>query len=602
MTLKRTIIIATMGHPVSLRPVLYRLLGREGELTFCSRGSIIPTVVKRLEYGEAIEGLLVVAPHSLQTSINELVSDEEKRQWGRGAASLVRSHLEGDIAMVSGQLSEMGRDDLSIELAKVRRKLFIEVVQGIGTFLDSKHVPPKVIRFQGKQSHLFYAVFKRLSDIISSGSARLVVDVTHGWNFLSVLTLLSVSAFTRAWQGTNLEVEISEPVTRATAECGEESSGTSKSESAGRDLRLEDPVPLSLLEVADISRALSAVEAISRAMSLDYRPLEEMFLKGGDLWPEYIVEIMREVVRAICGLSSGVSVYSYHHLAKLDEMLSRYHLKADEPAKWLAYHVEEESDGVVVRYVKEAPEVERVVLMSVQRLMSELGVGTDRGILRPPTGFKLGRMPLSYLRNLLKFYAEKGLLLQQKSLEAELYHLRNWDQELQDILSYSKAPGGGKGGQKVAEYIDFLNNNKYWTKVRELEDLPLYSLFCACNSIFRESLSLETPNLIREKVKRDIKNILLGQTSGCDNWVHIMRAAWLLARHREKALESDMVSEEEIIGIQRNLVAHLGIQHFSIQNVTMEETDGREELVFLYDIDLIYGWDMAFGCLCSSKL
>jgi len=601
MALKQTIIIATMGHPLSLKPVLYRLLEGRGELTFCSRGSIIPTVVKRIEYGETIEGLLVVAPHSLQTSISELISDEEERQWGRGAASLVRSHLEGDIAMVSGQLSEMGRDDLSIELDKVRRKLFIEVVQGIGTFLDSKHIPPKVIRFQGKQSHLFYAVFKRLSDLLSSGSAKLVVDATHGWNFLSVLTLLSVSAFTKAWRGTDLEVEISEPVTRATAECGSGSPDISKSESTDRDLRLEDPVPLSLLEVADISRALSAVEAISRAMSLDYRPLEEMFLRGGDLWPEYIVEIMREVVRAICGLSSGVSVYSYHHLAKLDEMLSRYPLKADEPAEWLAYHVEEEENsGVAVRYVKEAPEVERVVLMSVQRLMSELGVGTEKGALRPSTGFKLGKMPLSYLRNLLKFYAEKGLLLQQKSLEAELYHLKDWDQELQNILSYSRAPGGGKGGKKVAEYIDFLNNNEYWSKVRELENLPLYSLFCACNSLFRESLSLETPNSIREKVKRDIENILLGQTSECSNWVHIMRAAWLLAMQGGECLRNGMVNEEDIIGMQRNLIAHSGIQHFSIRNIIREKTD-KEEIIFLYDSDFLDGWDMALGSLCSPR-
>lgn len=603
MTLKHTIIVATMGHPGSLRPVIYRLPGREEELCFCSRGSIIPTAVKRLERGETIRGLLVVTPHSLQTNIDELRSDEEKKQWGRGAASMVKSHLEGDIARVSEQLSEMGRDDLAVELEKIGKRLFVEVVQGIGTFLDSKHIPPKIVRFRGKQSHLFYAVFKRLNDMLSSGeSVRLVVDATHGWNFLSVLTLLSVSAFTKAWQGASLEVEISEPVTKATMVCGGDTSGGSQSKGAAGDLKPEDPVPLSLLQVADISRAISAVEAISRAMSLDYRPLEEIILRGSDIWPDYVIEILREVVRAICGLSSGVSVYSYHHLTKLDEMLRLYSLKISETAEWLAYHVEEDENGgeVVVRYINEAPEVERVVLMSVQRMMSELGVGSEGGSLRPPTGFKLGKMPLSYLRNLLKFYTEKGLLLQQKSLEAELYHLRGWDQELQNILSYSKAPGGGMGGQKVAKYLNSLNEGD-WTKLRELEDLPLYSLFCACSSILENSLSLGDPELIREELERRIADIISGQTSGCGSWVHIMRAAWLLSKYGEDALKNGMISEEDIVGMQRNLVAHSGIQHFSIRNITIERTGEWKELILLYDSDFLDAWDAALGGLCSLR-
>ena len=593
----KTVIVATMGSPDILRRVWYRIPTAAGEIRVCSAGSIAPTVAKRVMSGEGVNSLVIVVPHSVENSASDLRDDLSAKDWGGGAKRKVREHVERELHSTADQLESKGGAD-ALRAARVLRetaeRLIVEVTQGVGTFLDASTDPPAYVRFKGGASHSFFAVFERLNELSGGFEVplRVIVDATHGWNFFSVLTLLAASAFVRACPESELEVEISEPFISGVTEACEENRGKSerKAPPPGR-------LPLSLLEVEDVSRALKAVEAVSKAVSLDHRPLEEILTEQGERWPDPVKEVLREVSRAICGLRSGVSVYSYHHLARLDEMLSDAGL--EDEVDWLEYDLREDSErgGVVVEYIHGTPRAERIVLETARNLLRGLGVGQPEGSLRPDAGWSPGEMPLSFLRRLLTFYRERGMILQSHTLEAELYYLRELDPELSRMISLAEEDvekTGGKGGEKIARYLEFMERRRLDPKaLQALEDLPLFSLYCACSSSLGNILDAALPlENLRAKLVEVISEIKKGEVpSGCKaDWSRNLRFAWSLSESPAEEAEGWLPV------LIRNLTAHAGLQHFAIKNVVR-----RREITLLYDVEFIEALDRLLGNLCTPK-
>ncbi len=592
-----TVILGTMGLPSALRRAKYRISLGEGSVTLCSAGSIAPTVVKRLLLGDEVGHLLVVVPHSVENSTQELRRDFLRGDWGGGAKESVFSHLERELSCAADQLSNLaGREDASRALVELADRMTVEVTQGIGTFLDLDADPPIYVRFWGKASHTFFAVFNRLSEFSNQFETplRVVVDATHGWNFFSVLTLLAATAFVRASPGSEIEVGISEPFTVGVTEvCEERGNREDHVRSAGVQGRL----PMTLLDVEDISRALKAVEAISKAISLDHRPLEDV-LRSGHSWVESVAELLREIGRAVCGLRSGVSVYAYHHLAKLDDMLSRMELTED--ISWLEYAepgVDRLERMVHIKYVHGSPGPEEVVIRAVRDLVGRFGVGRSEGSLRPDSGWRVGKMPLSFLRRLLDFYRKAGLVLQSHTLSAELRHLTEFDAELRATLDVAEGVRtGGIGGEKVSKYLDFLSKRRLNPEAREaLRDLPIFSLYCACSSSLGNLLDFCTSaEDLKGRLIQLVREIREGRVPpGCrPEWCRSLMAAWSLRKG------SAQESARHLPILLRNLVAHAGLQHFVIREVVAGK--GGEGLVLLYDVEFIDAIDRLSEGLCGS--
>ncbi|MDK2463926.1 MAG: hypothetical protein QI223_04010, partial [Candidatus Korarchaeota archaeon] len=388
------VLISVVGLPHQLRWAYYRVMGGKRARSRLATAPLLAELLKDVEPQDV--RLVLLAPHSLIPVCDnwrELLSAGDLRSLtegiARGAAEFVLESLsrvaedlgEGDV--VAERLRRLLEDSPDGEPGWLR----VAVVQVRGSFPLGGPREGPVLEFDGDPTHAFVEVYRILKEIHRDRRiSGICVDLSHGWNFLSVLAYLGAAAFRDAYlPDLRLEVKSSEPYT-ALASPSVQGKGSDR---GGNRRRLpsgegEGKYALGLIDVEPAADTLRLVRDAAAVRAIPHRSLSfEAMLSAYEAATEelgLLPEAARCLVKSAallrkvsCGLHLGIIPYLHWSLTLLGDSLPYLRRVVDEVEGLFGGSVYLEANLAEGRVsYRKKPPLTYVLLDVLVRLLEEL--------------------------------------------------------------------------------------------------------------------------------------------------------------------------------------------------------------------------------------
>lgn len=651
-------LISVSGLPTQLRPAAYKLSVGS---SYSKLASIPLLYEKMLKNPDAKFKFILLVPHSLLTYPEDAREYLLERDLKAATEALVRSIKEelllGSLEHFKECLEKTGRDNGEINrLEDVVNSADIRVVQSRGAFPLPHPDRTLVVSFSGDPLHTFVEAFHALLDIYeeTDGSIGVAVDLSHGWNAYTTLAYLGSSAFFDIFLSPSdpkgsVGVYSSEPYSTATRTL---QTGKARSQTK----LVSEGTSLGLLDMSDVSKMHSLASTLGSVARMVYERMSprdmlgivESLVSGSDPLTFEVARLLFQMRKLSCALNTGIVPYIHQTLVDLRELL----LETSLPEKYGELRGElrrgEFLDGEVqkskrigdnkervewdyqVRYSRKPP-LSLVILSSAFSVLSTLGFNVPiKGLkargdilspsLKSPCGeVRRGYMHLSLVDSLRGYYQEMMMYTNAVLLEAEFSLVdiktrrsRSAIEALNDYMKSEEADGWGTVTKYLSNFIDAAlerrdHGEDIHTILKEhalvdergscIEGLPspLYSKYTLRYRRGKGgplgTLHLKTS----EELWKDIEFMCSQNPSG--SWELNLCITWSLVTG-----SSFEFGSEEIRNFLRNLMAHAGVQHYSVATIICDPEEPLRDVFLVYYSDVFDKLDEIGGEKVLSQL
>ena len=599
-------LISVSGHPAVLRPAAYRIDGG----TSYSRFAFIPLLHRKIRERPGGDfRLILLLPHSLLTISKESERSLARRDLDAATSSLRSSMREVILSSLHEYARELEGEEGLSDLEEALKSADLRVIQSKGSF--PLH-GAGVVSFNGDPKHAFIEAHHALLEIFEERGADMsvMVDLSHGWNVYTTLTYLGALTFANTFlEGSEVEVHASEPFTPATKTLPTERQPGWRGES-----RFE----LSLLDVSDVTRVHSLASTLSSLVRLVYRQMSPRRVmdiitslsEAGDPLSGEVAELLFGMRRLSCALGTTMIPYIHRSLIQLSELMKSGIVERYERLRsrlrggtLLKGDVFKEADGYRVVY-RERPPLSLVILSSMLKAASLVGFEVPiRGVkarvdlvgpsMLSPCGKPSSYASIRLVDALREYYELSGMYPDAVLLESELAPLsgeRGIVSALRECLS-SKQDRRERCGRMARMIVGFVEALSHAGDAERIlgrfvggceEPPPLYSLY---------ALRTDIGDLVARSGEEMWEAVERGCSGGGLNdwWENLCRAAILMDR-----LGGD-IGREELRELLRNLMAHVGIQHYSVGMIHFDPGDPPSSMYLGYFSELFRRLDELGG-------
>ncbi len=639
MKRKDVYFISVAGFPGQLKPAAYRL-GEKKESY--SRISSIPIMYKEIlreNPGARVKFILIV-PHSLITYPRDIADYLQKNDLDEATKKLVVSSIKADLLQESLEefktnLNNSNENKLLERLEEIVKEVEIRVVQSRGTFPFPCGDRQFMVSFNGDPLHVFIEVFHTLLDLyeeVEADELDLFIDISHGWNAYTTLAYLGSSAFFNTFVSGNSEVRgemriySSEPFSPTT---------TTKSLplEGGKRPRTVGTASLGLLDMSDVVRMQKLSDSLKSINRMIYEAMspEDILdiyfsLKGmSDPMAVEATKLLYMMRRAACALNTTIAAYLHHTLIDLNDFLSssalldkyldlREKLRENEyiKGKVKEAHATDGSDdegftGPCKHYrviYDRRPPLSSIILSSAFRALSSLGFPDFSGrkkdgssllahSLRSPCRNRQKSYMHIALIDALREYYEKGKMFSNAILlEAEFSLVDdkgNIRSSISAINEYVKSQKGNWGTtlKLLGNFVKAALEDEAHEELRKHALIdpvsgeclpgipsPIYSIYTLEHRRFEGPLG-DLPSRTPEELWMEVMS--LRDQASSDLWKRNLHITWRLLKEKDP-----QVQVEELRSFLRNLMAHAGIQHYSVANILMDGPQINEVFLVYY--------------------
>ncbi len=457
------------------------------------------------------------------------------------------------------------------------------VVQVRGSFLYRG----ELVRFEGSPVHAFTTVYHELKAV--DNLQEVLVDLSQGWNYLTVAAFLGATAFGEVY-GVKVIPLTYEPFNaQTTRTCnGGERKRPSK--------RLErvDKTSLKLIELYELDDLERLIRSIAHFSSVEIRPRDlelawDIFKREWD--DETTFKPLATLRKVSCALRTNVIPYLHYSLRKLHDSVNNPRfkelLRGYEERVSSNYYVSFDRQEGVIRYrgVPSSYALLDATLQAYRQIWEELGefMGEEW-------------FPLKLVDRLISYYRERGMHINEYFLVNEFRYEKDFRragssmESLEEMIRDKKMIGTASGFLAPFYYALMADN----FDERALYEAKAYSYFM----VRKPKRSYYDQQLVTY-----LEDVLLGNVQLEGRMGEMLEYAFRIIRGEE-------VSRERIVDLIRNLVAHAGIQHYSVRSLYPIYREGKvEDLKVYYYMELFEALDSIAkvrvphaGCLCDNLL
>ncbi len=564
-----------------------------GTRVMCS-SSTFPPIASSISDDAGDVSTLILLPHSLVTYAEGvegvgLLPEGDDLEELEGWLERASAHI-GDLFSSRLKDSTFWLDEDSNPLNGVKMETRLVQVRGTFSFLGSleggtkRVVSRRRMTFHGDISHAFVEVFRFLD---SGGFDSVHMDLSQGWNHLTVAAYLGAASYALT-SGLDLELHASEPYIHGIGtRCSERMKSRKtegEKEPKGRELpkvreearlpevelALQRPSELVLVQglIQDISSITSSSRPIiplRRLTGLDDLMRAEFSRyerELGDGW-RVLLKTLARLRKVSCAYGSVILPYLHMAILRLievegslREVVQRLEGKLNNDDYVMRFRIAVGREGTIeVRYSLLPPlsfPLGRTMLRSIR----EIGL-----ILPNLDGQKPGEMPLSMVDSLMESYERADLHPNRALLINEFDLLRD-----DSLVSVRDALRNASKGiiHLLKEYLNGLR--KASVPPEEIRRREVYSFYCVpgCCRNLKECHSGSW-----EELRPVLEEVLRGKGGS-------------MARNLRMALDIMRGDRKDPSSLLRNLMAHAGVQHFSVRNL-LEESG---EVLILYYVEL----------------
>ena len=458
------------------------------------------------------------------------------------------------------------------------------VVQVRGSFLYRGGL----VRFEGSPVHTFTTVYHELKKI---GDLReVLVDLSQGWNYLTVAAFLGATAFGEVY-GTEVTPLTYEPFnTQATKTCNKRM----EQRKPIKRLEEEKKTPLKLIELYELDDLERLIRSIAHFSSVEIRPkdLELAWRIFNREWgDETVFKPLANLRRVSCALRTNVIPYLHYSLKELhdsvndpkfEELLSEYEGKVSSN-----YYVSFYRQGGVIRYkgVPSSYALLDATLQAYRQIWEELGefMGEEW-------------FPLKLVDRVMSYYRRRRMHINEYFLMNEFRYEKDFKRASSVMESLEKLIGDNR---MIGTAVGYLAPFYYALKAGNFEERPLYKAKAYSYFMVRKPKR----SYYDQQLVNYLKDVLSGNVQLVGRMGEMLEYAFKIMRGEE-------VERERIVDLIRNLVAHAGIQHFSVRSLYPIYREGKvEDLKVYYYRELFEALDSIAnvevphaGCLCDNLL
>ena len=626
-----TAIIHTAGSTVFQRSqAMYSVLVGGRTARICASSSLVPLFLREgMGKGGDDTDVLVIVPHTLITylpseggDVGSAVRSKTEKLLERFKSSLLET-----IEAPEGEGIDIDIEDLKTSLDSSLR---IRVVQARGNFIMRHDGESLILRFNGRFSHAFTQVFHFLT---SGNYDRAVIDISQGWNHLTFSSYLGALAYREMARDIEVELMTTEPFTKTVKTCGGSgenpgkrddpnprssergSSVEGESKRASQGPRYElgliglEDVQLAYEALAKIRRLTSSQEAmigvdeVVEIMNLlaeefsIYSSLKERAWSGEF---ENLVSSLLRLRRAACALRTTNLTYLHHALIKLKDPVMCLSSLVDKLMGFSQpnekgldlfireFGVEKSGEGTFDINYRFRPPLSLPISQAIVRESNKLLKALTR-LDRP------SEMTLTFLDAVHELYnSELGMIPNAILIEHELL----MDQDSGMVVNAIEAVRNGKGGtvaKNLNRYYGFLEQILQSRHIpphvlRNRDTFPFLArrVFDYLKHIWMRIVGTGQPDeeAILEKfldpgtswysLRCTLANEILATGGGNQYVVNLRRAL--------KLMEGDRISKDDATALERNMMAHLGILHYTIRGMLpMRDQSGKlNEVILMY--------------------
>lgn len=607
--------------------------------TLEASSTAVPVAVKAALTGRLdLDGskLLVIVPHSLVTFGAKVGHPPsvgiDVLEWIDGATSDLLEKFPALLGEVNTEGCSL--DSLSRLLERVRKKeaLVMRVVQVRGTFSMQVEEAGGDVRLSfsnGEPSHTFVEVYRSL---LSMNADRIVLDMSQGWNHLTLMAYMGVLAYAET-RGTGVEVI---PMTSMPV-----SVRIPRKSKAGGDVEAPPPPPADIVGVGEaytvynLMRTISGIAAargeFSPQLLVDvWQILEREFSRYGERstseGSRKVMKALIDLRKASCALGTAILPYIHLSLRRLSDDVERLRevirdldgmmdgeeflkVRESEPSKIvegsisLSYELGSPLSYTLMSVIESL--ADRLELTGLQEFLTRDFVSLRFAKKVGDLFFKLGMKP-----NGILIYKEISLIDEQG----------NPIERIEEVVSHAKR---GTALGYMSSYIARMRELVSRGVVKPHCDLPdVYPLYVMAEErgdstfrslldrVFSKLLGKPIGDLVKDLNSMDLARwsrfreevyqiIISADTPGAldslvekkrnKEWLLNLKTAEELAR-AVRTSRSSVISSDRLVSVIRNLIAHVGLQHFSIRNVLPVVKSGElEDVMICYNRDLFEG-------------
>jgi len=558
----------------------------------CSSSTLVPVAHS---IGEKLEEIktLVLLPQSLIVYAESLEDvgqlpegddPNELEEWLQRASlrlgDLFKERLRTGTSWLEGGGGENPIEGMEIEgrVVQVKGTFSFLGSPAEGSGRGSKRIRRK-IRFDGNISHVFVEVYRFLD---SGNFDSIHMDLSQGWNHLTVAAYLGAASYALT-SGIELELHATEPfIPDVMAECpnlnlsqklppverGIEPSNEGFGLQRPSELVLVQEMMADISSITSSSRPMISLERLKALHGLIRREFEGYGCDLREGW-KVLVRSMARLRRASCAYGSVILPYLHMAILELREISRDLECVTENLRRRL------ESNEYVLNFNLQPGEVIKVIYNLLPPLSFPLGRAMLKAIRELnrilPECSNLGEMPLSMVDSLCESYGKAGLHTNRALLINEFDLLKEDEiRKVNDVIrSGSEGPEGGIV-RHLKRYLDEMSGNAPPESIIRCRDVfPFY---------YSGLLKRVTPSVSdAHDPNKDWKNIysqLKEQMEKEDKDVRV--------KNLKLAFDIMGGSKANPSRLLRNLVAHAGIQHFSVRNLLRKE----EEVFVLYYVNL----------------
>ncbi len=454
-----------------------------------------------------------------------------------------------------------------------------KVVQVRGSFLHRG----KLLRFKGSPVHTFTAVYQELK---GKKVDEVLVDLSQGWNYLTVAAFLGATAFGEVYDVTvrPLTYEPFNPETTKTCK---------KGSPPVRTYRSEERTSLKLIKLEELDDLGRLVRSIVNFSSMEIRPKDvelawKMFNREWGDKSELTFRPLAMLRKVSCALRINVIPYLHYSLRKLHEAVNDEEFKEafesyEERVKG-SYYLEPTLENESVKYPG-APysyPLLDATLQAYRDIWSELGdfMGEEEWF------------PLSLVDRLISYYRSRRMhvneyfLINEFRYEEDFKRADSAMKSLEMLINRRRSIGTAVG--YLAPFYHALKSGRY--EEEELKRANAYSYF----------MILKRRGQTYDSLRYVLDRVLSGS-------LNLKGRMWELLSYAFEIMRGRPVDEDRLVDLIRNLVAHAGVQHFSVRSIYPKEGGGDLKIYYYRELfksldELAKSGVGEAKCLCDQLL